>query len=140
MVNPNIKLDFFTDYRFEFKEEQEVIAKNVEKMVKYPIESKINAMAFSKRGTYLALGCDDGLIEMYDPNNYQVSTQLTYQNEGNFMFHTEPINCLAFNETEDMLVSGDRSGVAKVWAVATGKCLRKLEAGNHPVSAITFGL
>lgn len=95
-------------------------------MVKYPIESKINAIAFSKRGTYLAIGCEDGLIEVYDPNNYQVSTQLPYQNEGNLMFHAESISCIAFNETEDMFASGDRTGVAKIWAIATGKCLRKL--------------
>lgn len=29
LVNPNVKLDFFTDKRFEFKEEEELIAKSL---------------------------------------------------------------------------------------------------------------
>ena len=54
-------------------------------------------MVFSGKGTYLAIGCLDGLIEIYDPNNYQVNTNLAYQNEGNFMFHTEAVTSMAFN-------------------------------------------
>ena len=55
------------------------------------------------------------------------------------MFHTDSVVALCFNESQDMLASGDRNGLAKVWNVANGKCLRKIETGSHPVSAIGFG-
>ena len=42
------------------------------------------------------------------------------------MFHTDSVVALSFNETQDMLASGDRTGVAKIWNVENGKCLRKI--------------
>ena len=50
--------------------------------MKYPEDSKITALCFSGKGTHLAVGGGDGLIELYDPNNYEVNNNLAYQNEG----------------------------------------------------------
>jgi hypothetical protein len=39
-----------------------------------------------------------------------------------------------------MMASGDRTGVVKVWNVGSGKCLRRIEKGSHPIIAIAFGI
>jgi WD40 repeat protein len=79
IVNSNIKLDLFSDFRYEFKEEQELIVKSPEKLVNYPEKSKVLCMCFRSKGTHLAVGGSDGLIEIYDPNNYQVNINYSYQ-------------------------------------------------------------
>ena len=38
-----------------------------------------------------------------------------------------------------MLASGDKTGQLKIWNLITGKCLRKINTGTLPVSAISFG-
>jgi WD40 repeat-containing protein SMU1 len=112
----------------------------VDKIVKYPEESKISAMAMSHGGEYLALGFDDGLIEIYNPNQYKIDSKLEYQSNNNFIFHTSTVTCLAFQETDEMIATGDKSGQLKVWNLLTGKCLRKINTGSHPVSALSFGV
>jgi WD40 repeat protein len=39
-----------------------------------------------------------------------------------------------------MIASGDKTGQVKVWNVSNGKCLRKIENNNNPISAISFGI
>lgn len=53
-------------------------------------------MSMSNGGEYLALGFDDGLIEIYNPNQYKIDSKLEYQNNNNFIFHTSTVTCLAF--------------------------------------------
>lgn len=87
----------------------------------------------------MAVGFDDGLIELYNPNQYKINTKLEYQSSNNYLFHTSSITCLSFQETDDMLASGDKTGQLKIWNLLTGKCLRKINTGSLPVSALSFG-
>lgn len=38
-----------------------------------------------------------------------------------------------------MIATGDKSGQLKIWNLLSGKCLRKINTGAYPVSALTFG-
>ena len=138
IISPSVRLDLFADRVFEYKEEEESIVRAVEKIVKYPQESRVSAMQFSNGGEHLALGFEDGLIELYDPNQYKIDTKLEYQGS-NFLFHGSAVTALAFQETDEMLASGDKTGQLKIWNLRNGKCLRKINTGSHPVSALTFG-
>ncbi|CAE7942949.1 smu1, partial [Symbiodinium sp. KB8] len=79
----------------------------------------------------LATGSVDGFIEIWDPDTLKVRLDLDYQAKDKFMMHNDAILCLAFSKDGDMLASGSRDGLIKVWKVATGACLRKLPAA-HP--------
>lgn len=68
----------------------------VDKIIKYPAESKVSTLSFSNKGEHLAVGFDDGLIELYNPNQYKIDTKLDYQNSNNFLFHTSSVTCLSF--------------------------------------------
>lgn len=43
------------------------------------------------------------------------------------MVHKHSILSLAFSQDDELLASGDKSGLIKVWRASTGKLLRKLE-------------
>ena len=40
------------------------------------------------------------------------------------MFHESNVHSLSFNEDSELLASGDKAGVIKIWKVKTGKCLK----------------
>ncbi len=87
----------------------------------------LKAARFSQSGSCIATASADGFIEILDSQTLQLRTDLSYQNEKKFMLHEARILCLDFSSDDKMLCSGDESGMIRVWRIADGRCLRKLD-------------
>lgn len=128
VIKPSIKLDLFEGRQKVVQQEQETIIKSVEKVVKYQEEAKINCMTLSWGEELLALGGFDGLIEIYNTIDYSYHSGLTFQAEGTALFHEHPVTLMEFNQTDQILASGDSKGLIKLWNLENGKLLRKIQS------------
>ncbi|CAB9499007.1 repeat-containing protein SMU1 [Seminavis robusta] len=90
----------------------------------------------------LVTGSSDGLVELYDAHDKYNSLRmdLKYQQEDELMGHDLGTSVLAMAVTADgtMLATGNTKGVAKIWNIATGKCLRTIPAHDAPITCLAF--
>lgn len=54
------------------------------------------------------------------------------------MYHDDPVCCLEFNETDELLASADIKGCVKIWNMESGKLLRKFNYTSN-VGCICWG-
>ncbi|MCZ7545165.1 MAG: WD40 repeat domain-containing protein [Anaerolineae bacterium] len=87
-------------------------------------EVDITSMAFSVRGI-LAVGEDEGVIQLRHPGDYAVETLL----EG----HTGTINNMAFSTDGRILASGSDDGTLRLWNVDAGEELIALTDHTHQI-------
>jgi WD40 repeat-containing protein SMU1 len=48
------------------------------------------------------------------------------------------ILCMSFSRDSEMLITGSKDGKIKVWKIATGQCLRRLDAHTQGVTSVSF--
>lgn len=91
--------------------------------------SEVSAVAFSPHGRFLAAGCADGNIILWDLSNTQPLR--TFPGE------SMRIKCLAFSPDGRSLASGSSDHKVGLWDFEEG-FLRNLEGHDHIVSAVAF--
>jgi WD40 repeat protein len=74
----------FQPKKADILDEPDYIVKNLQKGKLYP--SEVEVMTFNINGEYLAVGTFDGIIEIYDPETYELMP-FDFQNTNNFMNH-----------------------------------------------------
>ena len=76
---------------------------------------------------------------MWDFDSCRLRMDLEYQAKEELMMHDEPILCSAFSRDAELLATGSRDGMIKVWRVTTGQCVKKLPKA-HPqgITSVTF--
>lgn len=138
-LKPNISLDIFTNKIPEHEDKFPQIPTTISKKLIFSSGSRVNALAFSQNGQNLIIGAADGIIEVWDPFDAKLRKDLLYQAEETFMIHEAPITSLAVSKDNELLASGDKTGLIKVWRLNTGKCLRKLQHSSDLISFLAFG-
>jgi len=91
---------------------------------RFPHPSYVNAVAFSPDGTFIATGCGDHIIRLWDLDSGTEKQQL----KG----HTDRVIALDVSTDNRLLVSGSGSsdGTARIWDLHTGKALMRFDDKN----------
>lgn len=92
--------------------------------------SAIWALAFTPKGQTLAIGRDDGKIQLWDV----AKQQFTFNLKG----HPDRLWSLAFNPSGTQVASAGGDRTIKLWDVATGKRIHQLKGHQNTVWAVAF--
>jgi WD40 repeat protein len=94
------------------------------------INRHIYSVAFSPNGKVIAAGLSDHCIELWD---IQTNTRLNV-----LMGHKSGIKSVAFNADGTLLLTRPVYGKARVWDIATGQCLQRLNSDDHETTCAEF--
>ncbi len=86
--------------------------------------------AFSPNGTWLAIGCYNDEIRLYDARTGDIVRTLSG--------HTEEVTAVAFSRDEKRMASGSTDGTVRIWDPATGRLLMTLKGHSGHVSKVVF--
>ncbi|AGP33676.1 serine/threonine-protein kinase [Sorangium cellulosum] len=75
-------------------------------------------LSSSPGGNYLAAGCDDGAIRLWDTAGWELKYRL--------IAHRMRVASMAFDPRGEIVVSGSSDGTVLVWEAASGRTLRVL--------------
>ena len=97
------------------------------------------SLSFSPTGTFLLSGCNDGLLELLNPDTGRLSRDLAWQERGEVMRHDEGVLSTAFSTDGELVASGGRHGGLCIWRVSSAVCLRRWDrAHTDGVSSVLF--
>jgi WD40 repeat protein/tRNA A-37 threonylcarbamoyl transferase component Bud32 len=92
--------------------------------------SEVRVVAFSPDGKFIATGCADGTIRIWDTHTSQAKIDLRQ--------HKAPIRALAFSPDSQTLLSGSEDQTAQLWHLASGKPDGLPFIGDGRVSGVGF--
>ncbi|GJJ67739.1 hypothetical protein EMPS_00085 [Entomortierella parvispora] len=90
----------------------------------------LRSLTASRDGKKVAIGLDDGIIVVYDTQDWQVLSTL----KG----HSQRVSSLAFSNNSEQLASGSFDKTVRVWCVETGSCVHTFEGLSHRVTFVVF--
>jgi serine/threonine-protein kinase len=97
-----------------------------------PGSQGVNAMAYSPRGTTLAVGDTDGSTYLWDTATGKITATLADPGDGG-------VNAVAYSPAGTTLAVGDTDGSTYLWDTATGKITATLtDPGNSGVNAVAY--
>ncbi len=91
---------------------------------------RVNVIAISPHGTYLASGGTDRTVRIWRLSD----NQLLFTLQG----HREAISELTFSHSGAVLASVDRKGTVRLWQVAKGQMLREIGEPGAAVQCLAF--
>ncbi len=91
--------------------------------------SEVNACAYSPNGEWLAAGCKDNKVYLYN----SVNRSLAHTFEG----HWTDVTCIAFG-SNDLLVSGSKDNTLRLWDVQQRKPLHTFEGHKNSIKCVAF--
>lgn len=94
------------------------------------IQNTVRVIAVNNTETEIALGCKDGLIRVYNSEDYTLIKEL----QG----HTLPITSLQYSPDGQYLISGGRDAQLKIWALPHYELINQVAAHMFSVYAIAF--
>jgi hypothetical protein len=80
----------------------------------------VNSVTWSPDGTQLATGDSEGLVHIWDANNYNIV--------GTFYGHTDDIVSVDWNPTVPQVASGSLDGSVRLWDVTTGSEVQQIQS------------
>ena len=102
-------------------------------------EAHAESLCFSPDGSSMALGCVDGVLDIWDPVTCRQRQDLEYLAEGKFLGHDDPVLCCAFSSDGTKLASACQKGELRVWQLSTGLLLRKFpQAHSRGITCVAF--
>eukprot|EP00771_Trimastix_marina_P000769 gnl/Trimastix_PCT/1800.p1 GENE.gnl/Trimastix_PCT/1800~~gnl/Trimastix_PCT/1800.p1 ORF type:complete len:342 (+),score=78.87 gnl/Trimastix_PCT/1800:50-1075(+) len=102
------------------------------------VQSEIFCLRFSPDGQFLAAGCGDGSIRVFNSQTGRLNFHL---NVGTTQF---PTTCIRFRppmanaKTRHVLLAGNCDGSVSHWHVTSSKCLHSLVEENNQVLALDY--
>ena len=91
----------------------------------------MTSFAAAPDASLIAVGCDDGAVQLWRANAEQTAAKLDWTRSG----HASPVASLAFSPNGQMIISRDKTGVLGLWAAHTSYQLPLAESARN--SAIT---
>jgi WD40 repeat protein len=85
--------------------------------------------AVSPNGRFVATGANDNTISLWDASGQSVWDPRTL---------VHPITSLDYHRGSDLLATGGRDGIARVWDLTTGKLIRSIKTTGGSVAALRF--
>lgn len=95
------------------------------------VASRVNALALSPDGRYLAGGSDSGDVYLWDLDNENEETSL-YIKDG------AAVHSVSFNKDGKILAIGDRDGDIILWDLEESKRIRRLTGHNAKITDLEF--
>ncbi|MBK8921692.1 MAG: hypothetical protein IPM81_09285 [Saprospirales bacterium] len=90
----------------------------------------INSVAAAPDGQWLASGCEDGSVQLWDVD--------TGKRAQTFKGHNQAVNSVAFSPDGRFLASGANDNTAKVWDLQTGTCIHTFEEHRDWIRSLAF--
>ncbi len=91
---------------------------------------EIKTIDITKDGNYLACGGDDGYIEIWDLNSYQLVNRMQSNSDSTL--------AIAFSSDSKKIASGGEEKVIDVWNVNSGEQIARLEGHQNDITNIGF--
>jgi COMPASS component SWD3 len=113
--------------------------KLVPKMTISENSSEVFAVRFSPDGKFLAAGCGDGAIRIFNVSNGSVA----YNVEGGSSLAL-PTTCIRFrpitaaNQTKNVFLTANAAGTVQHWHMTSGKCLHTFSDEENQVFALDY--
>lgn len=101
--------------------------------------TEIFCLRFSLDGKYLAAGCGDGSVKVF--NSYTGSLTYDLQHGSNIALPTTSIRFRPISDvstTKNILISSNACGSVNHWHMTSSKCLNSINDTNNPVYALDF--
>ncbi|TGZ64617.1 hypothetical protein CRM22_006298 [Opisthorchis felineus] len=73
-------------------------------------------LQFNRVGSLLAIGCNDGRVELWDYVTRRISKVL--------IAHTHPVCCISWSRNSRRLLTASTDNTVSIWNVVTGECER----------------
>ncbi|KAL8270586.1 hypothetical protein Esti_005485 [Eimeria stiedai] len=139
MLPPVAEFNLFANATKRTRETRELYPQDVAKTIRFSNKSHPECAAFSPDGRYLASGSIDGFVEIWDWQLGCLNKELKYQRDNNFMVHETAVVAIAFSRDSEALATGSQTGQLKVWLVATGQCIKKIDkAHDAAIASVCF--
>lgn len=107
-------------------------SQDFEVVLKQEHKGQIKSIAFTNDGLYFATAGSDNTLKLWETKSGLLIRT--------FLGHTEAVNCLDFNSSYSLIVSGSNDGTLKLWDTYTGICLRTISAHKGWVNIARFAL
>lgn len=95
-------------------------------------ENDITALAVSQNKNWLAVGMEDGSLQIWLEDS--IESQLL----DTVFAHAETITCLAFSADDQFLLSASEDGEGKVWEMPQARLIHSLKGHGGPLAGIRF--
>ncbi|CDR95793.1 WD domain, G-beta repeat containing protein, putative [Babesia bigemina] len=139
IISSGDQFDVFRNTSTTATRGDEPSVKEVAKIIRFADNAHPECAIFTPNGQYLISGSSDGFIEVWNWHLGQLDPDLEYQNKDQFMLHETLIVSLAVSRDSEILASGDKDGHIRIWKIATGECVRKMNnAHDGAVTCMTF--
>jgi WD40 repeat-containing protein SMU1 len=115
--------------------------KNCFNSVKLPSGSFAECLGFSPNGAYFVVGTVDGFMEVWNPLEGTLRTDLPYQQNESDIISTKgsAISAIAFSLDSELLACGTISGEVLVWKLSTGKQVKAFQkVHQNGITSISF--
>mmetsp|Transcript_43686 Transcript_43686/g.70994 ORF Transcript_43686/g.70994 Transcript_43686/m.70994 type:complete len:282 (+) Transcript_43686:59-904(+) len=101
--------------------------------------SEVFCGRFALDGQFVATGCGDGVVRVYNPETGKLVYTLIPDQASNL-----PITCVRFrpftaaSKTRNVLLAAGADGVLRHWHITSGKCLNQITETDNQVYAIDY--
>ncbi|XP_050306763.1 katanin p80 WD40 repeat-containing subunit B1 [Anthonomus grandis grandis] len=93
--------------------------------------SNVNCVALGRKsGRVMVTGGDDKKVNLWAVGKPSCFMSLSG--------HSTPVKCVQFNELEELVCSGSREGILKVWDLEAAKLVRTLDGHRLTIKSIDF--
>lgn len=114
--------------------------KNCYKSVKLPSGSYAESVGFSPNGAFFIVGTADGFLEVWNPLEGSLRTDLPYQTcETDLMSMKGAISCISFSHDSELLAAGTIEGEVGIWRLSTGKLVKSFKnVHQNGITSVSF--